>query len=90
VLRNQRDQVRSPQSLVVPSGDGSVDAHAARCYSGVLRALRRGTVLYLGDALAYNLLPEDYINVLCRNDGPGFFAGKKGRKLEVQAQQSSW
>jgi hypothetical protein len=45
----------------------------------------RGAVLYLGDTLAFKLLPEHHINVLCQNGRPGFFARKKGRKLEVQA-----
>jgi hypothetical protein len=49
--------------------------------------IRRGTILYLGDTLAFRLLPEHYVKVLCRNDRPGFFTGKKGRVLEMQATE---
>jgi hypothetical protein len=44
----------------------------------------RGAVLYLGDVLAYNLMPDHVARLHGRNSRPGFFRGKAGRALEFQ------
>src|SRR5260221_5105610 len=43
----------------------------------------RGAILYLGDTLAYNLMPDHVVRMHGRNSSPGFFGGKKGRKQEL-------
>jgi hypothetical protein len=44
----------------------------------------RGVTLYLGDILAYNLMPEHVVRLHGRNSSPGFFGGKSGRALELE------
>jgi hypothetical protein len=44
---------------------------------------KRNVSLYLGDALAFKLLPDHFIRVLGRNDPPGFGKNKAGREQEM-------
>jgi hypothetical protein len=44
----------------------------------------RGVVLYLGDVLAYNLMPDHVVRLHGRNSPPGFFGGKSGRAQELE------
>jgi|ERR1035437_1491490 hypothetical protein len=44
----------------------------------------RGCVLYLGDVLAYNLMPDHVVRLHGRNSSPGFFVGKSGRTQELE------
>jgi hypothetical protein len=46
--------------------------------------LDRGAALYLGDVLAYNLMPDHVVRLHGRNSRPGFFRGKTGRALELE------
>src|SRR5579864_8507322 len=43
----------------------------------------RAAILYLGDSLAYRLLPDHAVRLHGRNATPGFFGDKKGRELEL-------
>ncbi|MEO8052923.1 MAG: hypothetical protein ABI833_21130 [Acidobacteriota bacterium] len=42
----------------------------------------RSAILYLGDTLAYRLMPNHVVRLHGRNSSPGFFGGKKGREQE--------
>ena len=44
----------------------------------------RGAILYLGDTLAYNLMPDHEVRLHGRNSSPGFFEGKQGREQELE------
>lgn len=44
----------------------------------------RGAVLYLGDVLAYNCMPDHAVRLHGRNSRPGFFRGKTGRAREFE------
>jgi hypothetical protein len=52
-------------------------------------SLRRGTVLYLGDTLAYKLLPEHYINCCAGTTAPGSTQARKAASWRCR-QQSTW
>jgi len=44
----------------------------------------RGVTLYLGDVLAYNVMPDHVARLHGRNSSPGFFGGKSGRTQELE------
>jgi hypothetical protein len=68
-----RERIQRTQALL-EANERSEDNHR----------FARGAVLYLGDTLAYNLMPDHVVRMHGRNSSPGLFGGKKGREKEFQ------
>ena len=69
----QLERLRRLQSLLAANQQAEDD-----------RLFDRGAILYLGDTLAYRLMPEHVARLHGRNSSPGFFQGKKGREQEIE------
>ncbi len=52
--------------------------------AGYHHRFARSVILYLGDVLAYNVMPDHVVRLHGRNSSPGFFGGKSGRAQELE------